>query len=452
MNKQVENGLVTKKRKTRSNSESDEAEMAAASNDQQTAEILRLDVDCCGETFDYLSFDDLISVGQTCKQMHQIVGHILQQSYRGTQLVWKSTGENVPINHFKQFIEKIQIEGTDTLDDFHHVQSKFHQLKRIDLIDLDLAAANLENIKEIFKTVEHLALFDCTLDGNFHSSILAMCPKIKRFTVYPMKSRTNIIIGNGNDWLHKTYSMLEYFEIHTDSKRLKIDELRGFLERNPNIQDLSVSDKFLKTNKHSLLAANVTLNNLAISINLGLFDAELFHLIKQFHERRLFRRLKLYFSCAKLKQKHINQLATLNVLVKLQVACIDSVKLSSLNSIEELYVGESQNIADLSDLAMNLQNLERIEFFTAFSDEILAFIRHSVKLKKVRVFDFGDGIHFNTDTKIVDLVALNKEREQLNGAQKLTFYVKEDIYLATKWALKATDFSLIRLKREKSFE
>lgn len=63
-----------------------------------------------------------------------------------------------------------------------------------------------------------------------------------------------------------------------------------------------------------------------------------------------------------------------------------------------------------------------------------------------------DGTQFSTFNNIFNLIALNNARRQLADAQKITIYVKEEIYLATKWAMKETDFDLIRIKRYESFE
>lgn len=54
--------------------------------------------------------------------------------------------------------------------------------------------------------------------------------------------------------------------------------------------------------------------------------------------------------------------------------------------------------------------------------------------------------------KVIDLHALNKEREKLPDAQKITPYIEEDNYLATKWAFGETDFGLIRMKKHTSYE
>lgn len=34
-----------------------------ASNQQRSSEMLKMDIDCCVEAFDYLSFKDLIAIG-----------------------------------------------------------------------------------------------------------------------------------------------------------------------------------------------------------------------------------------------------------------------------------------------------------------------------------------------------------------------------------------------------
>lgn len=74
------------------------------------------------------------------------------------------------------------------------------------------------------------------------------------------------------------------------------------------------------------------------------------------------------------------------------------------------------------------------------------FIRNSPKLKQIRIKDA------KVDFKNVDLWALNEEREKILGAQKISIYVNEVVYLATKWTMKTIDFSLIELRRFDSYE
>lgn len=43
------------------------------------------------------------------------------------------------------------------------------------------------------------------------------------------------------------------------------------------------------------------------------------------------------------------------------------------------------------------------------------------------------------------LLELNKEREQLAGARKVTFYVDGDVFLRTKWAYNNLNFKFIQI-------
>lgn len=52
----------------------------------------------------------------------------------------------------------------------------------------------------------------------------------------------------------------------------------------------------------------------------------------------------------------------------------------------------------------------------------------------------------------IDLQQLNKVRDKMLEARKVTIYVEEDIFLASKWAVKDTDLDLIRLMRKESYE
>lgn len=47
----------------------------------QTDDILKLDIDCLEEIFDYLSITDLVSVGKTCKRLKQVAEYCYQQNY-----------------------------------------------------------------------------------------------------------------------------------------------------------------------------------------------------------------------------------------------------------------------------------------------------------------------------------------------------------------------------------
>lgn len=56
------------------------------------------------------------------------------------------------------------------------------------------------------------------------------------------------------------------------------------------------------------------------------------------------------------------------------------------------------------------------------------------------------------EPQFINLDRLNRERAKLPNAEKITLYVDERLYLATKWTRRETDLPFIRLKRFESFE
>lgn len=102
----------------------------------------------------------------------------------------------------------------------------------------------------------------------------------------------------------------------------------------------------------------------------------------------------------------------------------------------------SYPVIDLEVLAKNLLKLDRLTIYRTRFEHILPFIQHSVNLKTIAI-EYFDG-------DILDLPALNKERKKLLGARKVTIYVEERVFLATKWASKTTHLGFIELKRIES--
>lgn len=75
---------TAKKRRAGNEGEKDRNAIEAASiasNQNQTADIFKLDIDCFEEVFDYLNLKDLLSVGKTCKRLQKVAIHIRKQNY-----------------------------------------------------------------------------------------------------------------------------------------------------------------------------------------------------------------------------------------------------------------------------------------------------------------------------------------------------------------------------------
>lgn len=73
-------------------------------------------------------------------------------------------------------------------------------------------------------------------------------------------------------------------------------------------------------------------------------------------------------------------------------------------------------------------------------------------MTQIKVSDLRNKNDLGEDdpNRIIDLAVLNEARTILAIDLKVTIYVPERVYLATKWAMKETDFGMIKLRRIES--
>lgn len=430
----------------------DEIELALAAlplDHEQLLKILQPDMDCQVE-FDKMSLSELICLGKKCERRQQVIGWwCLQQNYPQVVAYVKDEtiriGYNFKADHFIEFISKITIDDDDDFRFFSRIQSKFNRLREIELWCVYITAAKIERIKGILSELECLRLYACAIHGDLHEIVLAFCPKLSHLDVYTNYTQ--------HDWLHQKYPTLKYFKFcphQADFTEL----VTTFLDTNPNIRKFATSSKFLWCIRSSLTAANIALDDLAIKIEDAILYEEeirlLCHLLNELHSSGFYKKLHLYY-CCEYKRTFIDQLALLTGLVKLYVSQPEEqIELSALKNLEELFIISSDQIMDFKALATNLTNLKMIHLNYACLDEIVPFISQAVKMEEIVIEFLRDEIKKNENI-IIDLFALNTGREKLDGAQKVTLYVRENIYLETKRAAKQTDFRLINLKRIESY-
>lgn len=114
----------------------------------------------------------------------------------------------------------------------------------------------------------------------------------------------------------------------------------------------------------------------------------------------------------------------------------------------ELNIERCRGSFDANILAHQLVHLERIYFGLTNLNDILPFLHHSVKLKKLKI----DDVNENDGNNILNLLELNEERKKLQNACKVIIYISEKIYLPTKWAIGGKEFSLIEIRRASSHQ
>ncbi|XP_031633931.1 uncharacterized protein LOC116347480 [Contarinia nasturtii] len=433
-----------------------------AVNDEQLAEIFKLTIDCFEEVFDYLSLEDLAAMGQTCKRMKQIAGHCFQQNYGATTLYFDTDSfylNHVKVDCFSNFLQNVKVNGEmftdDESDDIDAANSPYDltidyvtplkrltSIKGIKIVNVSLTMARIHEMQVVLNKSERVAIKYCSLDENVLDALIAACSNVKYLSL-------NLEI-NENQWMHRIYPALEHIKLNGLNWR-ETPEFKTFFELNTTIKQFSVDMTIFWSNRELFKNSTIKFDTLAIYYDSDKVEFDLFcRLLNELYEREFYK--KMHFYGKRWMHQDINQLASVKDLIRfcdgMNTQCIN---VGVLRNLEELRVNYSYYTMDMESLSHILPKLKRIVLIQASSDDILPYVRHAQKLNKIKVKCLESGSLFDENEKILDLLVLNKEREELVGACKITIYVEEDVYLATKWAMKQTDFSMIEIKRETSY-
>lgn len=427
-------------------------------NTQQdhSPDIYNLPIELLADTFDYLSLEDLWSLRLTSKWFHQVAGFCFQKNYSALVMHIKDM-DALYLNVFQQFIQAIAFKNDYYFWKFANriTEQHFQQLKSIKLVGVNSHTLKNEQLQTILSRIECLNICGCSISLSVIESIPVLCPNLKHLSIH-----TNL----KNEWIACKYPKLESFRF-TGSNGMDV-EISPFLKMNPNIRRLEISSEHLWNNRDSLKASRLTLDELTIKINSQDEICRLKLLLHELYYMGLYKRLNIKSSSKIDIEFYIGELTSLHALIKLHLNSWqnDRFALSAFRHLEEIYVYNSFNINDIEATVANLKNLERIQFKHADVVDLIPFIRKSRKLTKIIVSKFvlidlnveipkgglkfisvgGNGLIEQT---VVNLSTLNAERAKLPNATKITLIVDERTYLATKWAMKATDFEYIQMRR-----
>lgn len=226
--------------------------------------ILKLDVDCLEELFNWLALKDLHSIGQTCKHLHQVAGYVFQSTYPGAQVEYRFGNiyiGDVEINGFFKFIENIKFDEVDENWLNFAKSHVFKSLKRILFQNLTLTNEKIACIKHILNRVETVELTRCTIEAEFYEGFLQYCNNMTKLassasTLWPgiVSKAVNLkvyrrrpLVGTDNSWLHRKYPKLECFELNgLDWDHEVYDDLDEIFKANPNVRKLLTSEFCLR--------------------------------------------------------------------------------------------------------------------------------------------------------------------------------------------------------------
>lgn len=308
-------------------------------------------------------------------------------------------------------------------------------------------------LRDMLAGVESVKLGRGQVAGEFYEDFLKHCKNLKFLSISNIYG--NSLIGTGNEWLLRQYPSLERIElkeahiIYNLGFSMEIGPIGMFFELNPNIQTLSISAQLLKHCTNSLNGANIKLDHLIVYCNYPHDIQQVFHLLNELYQHGFYRRLSLDGAFYALEGGS-HRLMLVHNLGKISITYIDrfdsNIAWRPLKNLKALNIGYVDSHVDLNTLAKSLINVERIHITKGSFNNVLAFIRHSAKVKQIRIDHFTNGQHFNLD--IHELHVLKAERAKLIGAHKTTIFIKDEYYIAMKSKTNRYKFNLISINRK----
>lgn len=422
------------------------------SNQEQSSSIYKLPNEILIDIFDRLKLDDLSAIYQVSKHFQRLASYCFLQNY-SEALAFRSARDNIvcsnnrigciKIDVFSPFIRRLNVKSQQ-LQGFLDKQSNFPQLREISLFKDSFTNDQIHCMTETLSKVKTIRIECAEAEKGFLANMLAVTPNIMDLVVIESKFP--------NEFLSCKYSTLKRFHIWQKKSVL----ITPFLELNPTIKTFVINSNGLWKNRKQLKIANIALDDLEVYIDIqkNIEKMQSFcQLLNTLHANGLYKRLSCTLLTPPIEQGMVDELASLSALVKINMYQFTErtqirYVIPSLQTLKELCFFTIDVISDLEAMASNLHNLERIFFcFVPDLNAILPLIRRAANLTKLKIQYVKDG-----SCPIINIFAFNRERKKLPNAKKLTLYVAEKNYLATKWAMQETDLDLIKVQRASSFE
>lgn len=435
--------------------------------------LLSLDVDCLVEIFSSLTLKDLAIVSRTCKRLNKIVGNVLQTNYSGLPIqvvpneiltmnyehTVRLTGLEKSIQNITFSFESHDQEGLGLLA-ARYIGPKCNKLiKRMQFFSCYLNRPMISCIEDLLKNIETLVIHKSAVHPDIYDSLPTICTNVKRLCISEVEFH-NVNKGE-NQWLLRHYPQLEHLEwVPPRGREHEVLELPTFFENNPGVRCFSTQFACL-LNSHLLLESNhMELDDLIVTSYSGYMETvfgltrgshhvrvltpwqlDQCVLLNKLHDQGKYRRL--HIGASDLDQSTLDAFIALKSLESLHFLSSIRLDLSHLTNLKDLWLQKMENLTDINVHATKLVNLQRIQVFDASTNEILPFISKSKLLTKLKIGRLPTESYLN-------LKGLNEFRKKLIGALKLTIYVPESVFIATRCEENETNFDCIEMRQAES--
>lgn len=352
---------------------------------------------------------------------------------------------------------KISIECPDDIKRLQNLEpQRAKSIKKIEFEELELTEENINGLKPILGQIESIRMENVLIEIEFYQSFFKYCPNVKHLAIKGVADK--LIIGSDNAWLQRNYPKLE--SVHFDDtddicetyrgNGESVKELAQFFQLNPNLRTFSTTYDYFKENWKWMLEGKASFDLLKLQTPLSIcrLDHYIADPLKKLHAKDVYKRLRLS-NLKVMTQSDLKLIGTIPAVETLYLEEVEcGIAIPKMTSLKEFGLVYAPDIRTPDRLAQSLANVQRIYIQAAAPADILPFIRYSTKAEALFVDRLLDGTHLKKGG--LDVVALNAEREKLNGASKMTIYVDEKIYLATQRA-SVTKCSLVELEKAEAY-
>lgn len=437
--------------------EQNQLETVETSNESTAIQFIDLPEGWRTDLFEYLWLMELYMLGQTCKQMHKWTGNYFKYHFKTTSNHISENGiclfyMGIDTSGFNEFITHTVHSGVN-INELRYLQrhtNDFASVNHLCLSNTEIDATRIECLKNVLAKLESVHLKEFTMwqvFGDFYDIFLQYCTKLKHLKITKDQGDVCSILRRWrNPWLLREYPNLE--TVHFEMRRpIRVNRLWSLFEGNPNIRSFGTNVTLLWTNRHELLESNVKLDKLYVIRGIGCENVltegvqQLYQLLNQLHEQGFYKRL--HFNVDHFKKQDSQHLLSLHGLERLIIK--DQLNgifdLPKMMNLKVLGLPRHMSSKDIEILAASLENLEYLYIDEMKRIDISTIIAQMPRLKQFHVVVEDKGS--------LNLVALNKQRERLRGACKVTIFVAQDVYLMTKWKVPngSIHLSLVDMKR-----
>lgn len=435
----------------------DAIEQAGSSKGQSPPPIFKLTIDEIEEICEWLSMADWLALRQTCKRFKRTIDHVIEENYHAIKL---GRGK------LKLYIMDIRTieDGKEKIINY---DNKFDRINKFDSGDIKLikevemwgdklGATDLLNAQRILGQIEKLHIGTWEMEGEFYDAILRWCTKLKCLSIWRIEGHR--MIGDNNyTWMQRNYPTIQQIvlndrDIGGGGAGFEIIELATFFIMNPQVRHFSTTFHFLWENRKWILASEIRFDQLDVEGDCYEEHGmdRICGLLNSLHDRGFYQRCQFHANSI-YEQEEIDHIVSVRGMEKLYMdVMVNEAVFVPMSELKELCLSYSPHFGKWDEISNNLGNVERVYFRRAVCSDIVPIIRSAAKVREIKIHQLDAGDYF--ENGIVDVSALNEIRKRLCGAKSLTIYVKEDIFLATKWAHGETRFDSIELKRAECVE